>query len=451
MEIKITSHGAAEEVTGSCHLLNIDGYRILIDCGMYQGDWENYSKNWDSFLFNPKDLDAVILTHAHLDHCGRLPKLMASGYNGPIFTTPPTIDLARIVLEDSYFIMDEKAFRKKMPKLYNQNDMNKTFKSFVPLNYYQTQQLTPDISFKFHNAGHILGSAIVEIQAGSKTIVFSGDIGGQDMPLVKNIDIIHQADYVVCEGTYGDRTHHDRKTRDKELIKAVQRATLNKSTLLITIFALERTQDILKVLNDYYESHIDFNVPVFLDSPMASQATRVYKKYLDYLNEDSQTDLKRDKDIFNFPHLKITNHVRQSKEINKTPNPKIIMAGSGMMEGGRMIHHLAQYIDNKNNSILFMGFQVPGTLGYKILNGDFDFDYYGKKVPIKAATHQIDGFSAHADKPALLKWLAGFKKPKKVFLVHGDKPILEKFAIIISEELNTSAEVLKYNHSVSLK
>ena len=255
MEIKLTSYGATEEVTGSCHLLNIDGYRILVDCGMYQGSWDNYVKNWDGFLFDPKNIDAVILTHAHLDHCGRLPKLYAKGYNGPIYATGATIDLAKIVLEDSYFITNEKAFRKKMPKMYRQADVNKTMQSFVPLNYYQKQDLNPDISFKLHNAAHILGSSIVEIKAGNKTIVFSGDIGSEDMPLVKDIDIIKQADYVICEGTYGDRIHHDTKTRDKELIKAVQRATLNHSTLLIAIFALERTQNILKVLNDYYESH----------------------------------------------------------------------------------------------------------------------------------------------------------------------------------------------------
>lgn len=450
MEIKLTSYGATEEVTGSCHLLNIDGYRILVDCGMWQGDWENYRKNWNKFLFDPQNIDAVILTHAHLDHCGRLPKLYAGGYNGPIYATDATIDLAKIVLEDSYFIMDEKAFRKKMPKIYSQADVHKALKSFVPLNYYAQQDLTPDISFKLHNAGHILGSSIVEIKANNKTIVFSGDIGGQNMPLVKDVDIIKEADYVICEGTYGDRIHHDTKTRDQELIRAVQRATLNRSTLLITIFALERTQNILKVLNDYYETHIDFKVPVFLDSPMATQATKIYKKHLDYLNDDAQDDMKRDKDIFDFPHLKITNHIRKSKEINTVHPPKIIMAGSGMMEGGRMIHHLSQYIGDKNNNILFMGFQVPGTLGHKILNGAFNFDYYGRKIQVKAVADQIDGFSAHADQNALIKWLKGFKNPKQILLVHGNKTILEKFAIIIAGELDFDTNILKFNNSIIL-
>jgi len=451
MEIKLTSYGATEKVTGSCHLLNIDGYRILIDCGMYQGDWDSYVRNWDNLLFEPSNIDAVILTHAHLDHCGRLPKLYAGGYNGPIYTTDATIDLAKIVLEDSYFIMDEKAFRKKMPKIYSQAALTKTFNSFIPVKYYEKQSLTPDISFTLHNAGHILGSSIVELKIANKTIVFSGDIGGQDMPLVPDTDIIEKADYVICEGTYGDRTHHDRETRDQELIKAVQRATLNHSTLLITIFALERTQDILKVLNDYYESHLDFKVPVFLDSPMAATATKIYKKHLEYLNQDAQDDMKRDKDIFNFPHLKITTNIRKSKEINNVPPPKIIMAGSGMMEGGRMIHHLSQYIGDHNNNILFMGFQVPGTLGHKILNGAFDFDYYGRKIEVRAVADQIDGFSAHADQKALLTWLKGFKTPKQIFLNHGNKQVLEKFAIIIEDELKLNTQILKFNNPIVLK
>ncbi|MFA6307346.1 MAG: MBL fold metallo-hydrolase [Patescibacteria group bacterium] len=450
MEIKLTSYGASEEVTGSCHLLNIDGYRILIDCGMWQGDWDNYVRNWDKFLFDPQNIDAVILTHAHLDHCGRLPKLYAGGYNGPIYATDATIDLAKIVLEDSYFIMDEKAFRKKMPKIYSQADMNKTMKSFVPIKYYEKQNLNPNISFTLHNAGHILGSAIVEIKIAGKTIVFSGDIGGAEMPLVKNIDLLKNADYVICEGTYGDRLHHDRATRDQELIKAVQRATLNHATLLITIFAIERTQDILRVLNNYYEKHLDFSAPVFLDSPMAAKATLIYKKYLSYLNQAAQDDIQQDKDIFSFPHLKITNQIRKSKEINTVPPPKIIMAGSGMMEGGRMIHHLSQYIGDKNNNILFMGFQVPGTLGHTILNGAFDFDYYGRKIEIKAVADQIDGFSAHGDQAALLTWLKSFKHPKQILLVHGNKRVLEKFAIIIKEGLNLDAQVMKFNQPITL-
>ncbi len=448
--IKLTSYGAAEEVTGSCHLLNVDGYRILIDCGLFQGGHENYLKNWEDLLFDPKNIDVVILTHAHLDHCGRLPKLYQKGYKGKVHATGPTIKLTQIVLEDNLQIMTEKAEKQKIAPLYSSADLMKLNISWLKSDYYQEVDLGNGISFKFHNAGHILGAAIVELKTPDKTIVFSGDIGGHHMPLVKDIDYIETADYVICESTYGDRIHEDLTDRNKKLLDAVKRVTLNNSTLLITIFAIERTQDILKVLNDYYESHLDFNVPVYLDSPMAAEATKIYQEELSYLNQEAQDTLQRDKDIFRFPHLKITNSSRDSKKINSTPPPKIIMAGSGMVEGGRMLHHFGRYLSDKRNHVLFMGYQVPGTLGSKVLGGDFDFDYYGRKVPVRAGVDQIDGFSAHADQNALLDWLEHFKNPQKILLVHGDAKVLPIFSQKIKEKLGHDSQVIELNTPISL-
>lgn len=449
-KLKLTSFGAAGEVTGSCHLLNIDGYRLLIDCGMWQGTWENYIRNWDKFLFDPKSIDAVILTHAHLDHCGRLAKLYAYGYKGKVYATPPTIKLAQIVLDDSFDIMNEKAMQKKLPKIHSSHDLKKLYNSWEPTAYYETVGLTSNIKFKLHNAGHILGSAIVEITAGDKTIVFTGDIGGHGMPLVKDIDYVPHADYVVCEGTYGDRNHENLKDRNKKLIQAVRNVTLNNSTLLITIFAIERTQDILKVLNDYYETHLDFSVPVYLDSPMAASATKIYKQEIKYLNDDAQKTLERDRDIFKFPHLTVTNNIRQSKKINSAPMPKIIMAGSGMVEGGRMLHHFAHYLPDAKNHVLFMGFQVPGTLGHRILNGQGGFNYYGKNIPVHAQVDQIDGFSAHADKKSLLDWLGHFDKPRQIILAHGDERVLEKFSQSINDELGYQTTISQPNIPINL-
>lgn len=449
-KLKLTSFGAAGEVTGSCHLLNINGYRLLIDCGMWQGTWENYLKNWDKFLFDVKSIDAVILTHAHLDHCGRLAKLYAHGYKGKVYATPPTIKLAQIVLDDSFQIMNEKALQNKLPKIHSSHDLQKLYQNWEPTAYYQQIKLAPDISFKFHNAGHILGSAIVEITAGDKTVVFSGDIGGHNMPLVKDIDYVPDADYVICESTYGDRNHEHLKDRNQKLIKAVQNVTLNNSTLLITIFAIERTQDILKVLNDYYESHLDFPVPVYLDSPMAASATKIYKQEIKYLNDDAQNTLKRDRDIFSFPHLNITNNIRQSKKINSAPPPKIILAGSGMVEGGRMIHHFAHYLPETKNHVLFMGFQVPGTLGHRILNGEGNFSYYGKNIPVHAQVEQIDGFSAHADQNALLDWIKHFKNPQQIILAHGDQRVMEKFSQSIQDATHYKTTISKQNIPIHL-
>mgnify|MGYP001229729126 CR=1 FL=1 len=450
-KITLTSYGAAGEVTGSCHLLTVDNFHLLIDCGLFQGGNINYQKNWQDFGFDPKDIDAVILTHAHLDHCGRLARLFGHGYSGPVFATPPTLDLATIVLEDNFKIIQEKNKKQKLSLLYTSTDLKKLYQNWQAVPYHQKQILNNNISFIFHNAGHILGSAIVEIKIGAKTIVFTGDIGATQMPLVKDVDYLPRADYVVMESTYGDRPHENNRDRNQKLISAVQKAALKHSTLLIAIFAIERTQDILKVLNDFYEKHLDFSVPVFLDSPMADEATNIYKKYIDYLNTDAQDSLKVDKDIFKFPHLKITNRIDDSKQINATHPPKIILSGSGMMEGGRIIHHLAHTAPDPKNQILFMGYQVPGTLGQQLLDGAFDFDYYGKRVEIKAGVDQIDGFSAHADLPALLAWLEHFQNQPKIFLVHGDKTVLPKFSQIIKAKLGLEAKALMPAQTIELK
>lgn len=457
-DIKLTSYGAAEEVTGSCHLLQVDGFNILIDCGLWQGPPENYARNWEDFSFDSKKINAVILTHAHLDHCGRLPKLFKHGYKGKVYATPPTTELADLVLVDNYEIMTEKIARHKLKlgQLYSKGDLAHLRSNWQATNYYQSVRLNKDIEFQFHNAGHILGSATVELKISNgddkKTIVFSGDIGSVDMPLVKNIDYLPKADYVIVESTYGDRLHENLANRNQALLEAVQRVTTNNSTLLITIFAIERTQDILKVLNDYYEKHVDFRVPVYLDSPMAISATNIYKKYPTYLNPAAQESMKTDNDIFNFPHLKITRNIRDSKKINAMHPPKIIMAGSGMAEGGRMIHHLAHYVADKKNNILFTGYQVKGTLGRKIVEGNFDFNYYGKTIPIRAAVDQIDGFSAHGDLNALLAWLGSFgASPKEILLAHGDVHVLPKFAATIQEKLQLKTRVIENNQTINLK
>ena len=458
-KIKLTSFGACEEVTGSCHLLEIDNFKLLIDCGLFQGQWQNYLKNWEPLGFDAKDVDAVILTHAHLDHCGRLPLLTQNGFKGKIYATAPTIEIAEIILADNQEILSYKAQKNNLSVLYSQGDIAKLKNSWQAIDYYKNTKLADDISFQFYNAGHILGAAIVELKIADsprvgeagQTIVFSGDIGGEDMPLVKNIDYLEQADYLILESTYGNRQHEMLTTREKKLINAVKNITLNNATLVISIFAVERCQDVLKVLNDYYENNLDFKVPVFLDSPMAATATKIYKQHLDLLNSDAQDTLKHDLDIFYFHHLKITHNIRESKKINHIPPPKIILAGSGMAEGGRLIHHLAHYINNSKNNILFMGFQVPGTLGHKITHGAFDFNYYNKNIPIKAVVDQIDGFSAHADQTALLKWVKSFKnKPGNILLTHGDKDVITDFSRIIQERLDIKTKIMKNRETIVL-
>lgn len=450
-EIKLTSFGAAEEVTGSCHLLDVNGYQILIDCGLFQSGMETYLKNWTELPFDAKKIKAVILTHAHLDHCGRLPLLLKNGYKEKIYATPATCQLAEIILADNQEILSNKAQENNLEILYTAEDVLKTTKAFNPINYHQNFKLNNEINFSFYNAGHILGAAFVKLNIGDKTIVFSGDLGGQDMPLMKTAENLESVDYLVLESTYGNSFHTDKKNREKKLLQAVQNITAKSGTLIISVFAMERTQDVLSVLNDYYEKNLDFRVPVYLDSPLAAAATKIYKQHLNLLNQKALDKLKYDNDLFNFPHLKITTNSRESKKINSTPPPKIILAGSGMAEGGRLVHHLAHYASDPRNYILFMGFQVPGTLGHHLSHGAFDFDYYGKKIPLKASVEQIDGFSAHADQNELLAWIKNLNKKTKIYLVHSDLANLIAFQEKITEALDIKAEIMKNNETVLLK
>lgn len=449
--LSLTSYGAAGEVTGSCHLLQYGAQQIMIDCGLFQGSHENYQKNFLDFPFDPKKINALILTHAHLDHCGRLPLLYKKGFRGPIYSTGATRDLTQIVLDDNLIIMQEKSIKYKQPLLYGSLETKKVMELFQPLKYYQKKELGKKVNFSLHNAGHILGSSFVEIKIEDQTIVFSGDLGAQDMPLVKNADVINKADYLILESTYGDSQHENKNLRDEKLLEAVRKTIEKNSTLLISLFAIERTQDVLKVLNDYYEKHLDFPVPVYLDSPMAIKATEVYKKHLELLNPAAQADLAGDHDIFNFPHLKISNTIEKSQAINAAPTPKIILAGSGMAEGGRILHHLAHYAPQAKNNILFMGFQVPGTLGYKLINGAFEFDYFGNKIPIGARVDQIQSFSAHADKNDLQEWLSHLISVKKIFLSHGDPETMPLLAKLIKDHFRWPVEMLEPAKTYQLK
>lgn len=450
-QIKLTSYGAAGEVTGSCHLLQIGRFKLLIDCGLFQGSESNFQKNFEAFGFDPKTINAVFLTHAHLDHCGRLPKLYANGYRGSVYTTAATGQLAQIVLDDNFYIMREKLARHKELSPYSLADVNKLYKHWEITDYYQSKTIAPNINFTFHNAGHILGSAILEIKTPECTIVFTGDLGAKNMPLVKNVDYLSQADYIITESTYGDRQHENTDKRNGRLLEAVKKTTLKNSVLLISVFAIERTQDVLRVLNDYYETHLDFRVPVYLDSPMAAQATQVYRHHKELLNQDAKDDLVRDSDIFNFPYLKITNQISQSKDINFAPTPKIILAGSGMAEGGRILHHLARYAPDKKNTILFMGYQVTGTLGSRLTNGAFDFHYYQKIIKVRAGVERLDAFSAHADQTDLLEWLSHFQKPKRIFLSHGDPTVMPVFANKITKDLGWPVKILVAGQTETLE
>jgi len=433
MDIKI--FGAAKEVTGSCFSVSVTDEKVLVDCGMFQGDEELEKLNYEKFPFDPTEYDALLLTHAHLDHCGRIPFLINSGFKGKIYATDATKELAFIVMADSAKIAignaeeeNKRRLKENLPQIkpvYNMDDVTKAMKLFVIVEYDKLTKVTENISAKFYNAGHILGSSSVQVvvndEKKEKVAVFSGDLGQSQSILMKSIEPITNADYVFMESTYGDRLHQNLDGRRKKLAQIINETHAKGGKLMIPVFAIERTQEVLYYIGELMAEEVIPKMPVFLDSPMATRATAVFKKFPRYFNEEVRSKLKETNDVFNFPELEITMKRAASIAINTIKTPCIVLAGSGMCSGGRIKHHIANNIEDENNTLLFVGYQVKGTLGNLIQSGAKSISLLGKEVKISARIETEEGFSAHADKDGLLEWLDNFKGKPKVFLIHGDE------------------------------
>ena len=442
MEVKL--FGAAKEVTGSCYSIVLDKEKILLDCGMFQGGKSTVKKNYEDFGFNPAEYNAMILTHAHLDHCGRIPKLVRQGFKGQIYCTDATKDLAFVILEDSAKIATEDTYHENKRRavqglpprdpIYTDEDVHIAMKLFSVIKYDEDIKITENITARFYDAGHILGAASILLKAkGKKTILlaFSGDLGQKDAVLVKNTEPIPKADNVFIESTYGDRLHPPRNLRVKEFIRIINENYKRGGKLMIPSFAVERAQEILYYIGEFMQQGIIPKMKVYLDSPMAMKATAVFSKYTKYYNEDIQKAMKKRKKIFNFPQLIFTKKVDQSKAINFVKEPCIVIAGNGMCSAGRIKHHIRNSIENPKNTLLFIGYQAEGTLGYWIKKGEKRVRLLGVEVDVNAKIENIEGFSAHADCDGLLSWLRSYKpKPKKVFINHGE----EKECIAFSEK-----------------
>jgi len=464
--ITVQSYGATQEVTGSCHILHIDNKKIMIDCGMFQGEEEQ--NNEQPFEFNPSEIDYLFITHGHLDHVGRIPKLINEGFKGTIYTTMATMDLAYIILMDSAKIMSEdfqthykKALRKNKTKklkkpLYSTLDVEKTFtqREWINPEYDVYYNLCAGINFRFRNAGHILGSAFIEfsyIQDGdSKTIVFSGDIGNNNHLVLPNLQKCSQADYLYIESTYGNREHQNMKKTLKEFQKVIINTLEKKGNVLIPSFAIERTQEILCILKEMYDNKELPKCKIYLDSPMATKATQIYKKYAPQLSQQCQENLQKDGEVFHFEPLTYTLTPEASRGINDIKSRAIIIAGSGMCNGGRILHHFKHRIWNKKNAIIFVGFQAQGTLGREIVEGAKWVNIYGEDIIVKASIHTINGFSAHADQKKLIKWVAKIKKLKKIFLIHGEKESQKIFQKKLIKELQTKVKIVSYKEKIEL-
>lgn len=421
--MKLTICGAARKVTGSCYLLETSTKKILIDCGFHQGGRVAEEENFADFPFNPAEISHLVVTHAHLDHTGRIPKLVKDGFSGTILATNPTVELTQIILDDSAHIVVQEARRHKHDPIFEAHDVAKTAALFKGVDYHEPVKLDDNITVEFFDAGHILGSAIVKITADGKTIAFSGDLGNPPVPILRPTETVDEADYVIMESTYGGRIHEDKDNRRLLLQSSIYETIIMGGVLMVPAFAMERTQELLYEINEMIKNKDIPEVPIFLDSPLAIKATNIFKKYEGYFDKETMDIIKSGSEVFNFPGLRTTLTADESKSINSHPSPKVIIAGSGMAHGGRILHHIKRYIGYFANQYLIVGFQVEGSLGRRILDGNKTIKVHGEEHAVKAKVKAIGGYSSHADRDKLTAWVTGFDqaKLKKVFLTHGEE------------------------------
>ncbi len=432
----VTFFGATQEVTGSNHLIEDGDFRFMVDCGLHQGGQFADEKNQEPLPYDPKTLDAVFATHAHMDHIGRLPLLVNQGYHGPIYTTSATRDLAEILYEDAAEIMAEDYQRYGREPLYRPEDLPRTLARFVTVGYHEEIPLPGGWIGEFWDAGHILGSAVLQLRKGAEAIVFSGDLGNPPVPLLDKTESPDKVSFVVMESTYGDRHHENTATRESLLREAIIETVGRGGVLMIPSFALERTQELLYYINHLKESKMIPDIPVFLDSPLAIHATRIFENHPELWSEQARREFKAD-DFFNFPGLKMTATREESRAINGVAAPKIIIAGSGMMNGGRILHHAKRYLSDPNSQLLIIGYQANGTLGRRLLTGQKHVQIHGEQVFVRAKIKAIGAFSAHADQAQLLRWLKGMgQKPARIALVHGELDRMQGLASAIEHEFH---------------
>jgi metallo-beta-lactamase family protein len=456
--MNLTFCGAARIVTGSCYLIETGKDKILVDCGMFQGTKDITRLNYEPFRFDPKNISYLLLTHAHIDHCGLIPKLVKEGFGGKIFATSATIDLCKIMLEDSAVVQqtqteEENRIRVREGReprypLYDVEEALASFKHFSPVEYGRTYSIGKNIQARYLDAGHIIGSSTIELSVTenneTKKIAFSGDLGQWDAPILHDPTIVEETDYLVIESTYGNRLHDDINTRDDLLLFYVKETYKKRGKLLIPSFAVERTQELLYSFNKLFRSGGMPNEKVFLDSPLAIKATGIFTRH----REDYDMDALKYKDPFSFNNLVYTNTTEESKQINEYSGPCIIIAGNGMATGGRIRHHFKHGLWDPKNTVLFVGYQAEGTLGREIVEGAKMIRMMGMNIAVKADIRVMNGFSAHADLDGLLKWVYGMKsKPKKIFLVHGEPDSIEGFRAKLKKE-GYKTEVPKIGETV---
>ena len=417
---RITFCGGAGSVTGANFLLEIDDKKILVDCGLTQGSELADDTNWTPFPYDSKEIDFLFITHAHVDHIGRIPKLIHEGFHGKIYSTKPTRALTGPMLLDTLGILSQnKKFN--LDKIYTEENINKAFLRWLSFEYHEKIKITENLEVSFKNAGHILGSAMVEFIYNGKKILFTGDLGNSPSPLLPDTEKVTDADYLIMESVYGDRNHESRDDRRNLLERIIENNYKRKGTLIIPTFSLERSQELLFELNDLVENNRIPIMPIFFDSPLAIRLTEIFKQFKNYFNETAQKVLSKDKYLFDFPGLHSTLQSEESKMINSVANPKIVIAGSGMSSGGRIVHHERHYLPDPNNTILLTGYQSLGTIGRLIQEGVKKIYISGEDINVRAHIVTILGYSGHKDGNGLLSFVQDMQDTvKKVFVVMGE-------------------------------
>ncbi len=473
--MKITFLGATRTVTGSNFLVEAVGKKFLVDCGMWQGKKEMEEENFNEFDFDPKQIDFMLLTHAHIDHSGRIPKLYNEGFRNKIYAHKATCDLCSLMLPDSGHIQEmesewknRKRQRKgepERPPLYTAEEAARCLEIFEAVNYDEIIEIDENIHVRFNDAGHMLGSSIIElwVKEDGKEVktVFTGDLGNNDIPLLDSPTMIEDADYLVMESTYGSRLHVRNDEKAKIFLDVVSETLDKQGTVVIPSFAVGRTQEILYELNKIKENTDDedfkrkyktlMKAPVYVDSPLAISATEVFRENMDLFEEDVQKEIMSGDNPLEFPGLKFTMTTDESKALNEDPTPSIIISASGMCEVGRIKHHLKHNLWNPNSTILFVGYQAPGTLGYSIVNGAKTVKIFGEEIAVNARIEYIEGYSGHADQEWLMNFIYSFiTKPKHIFLVHGEEESQDVLEKKIIDETEISVTTPEYGETYEL-
>jgi metallo-beta-lactamase family protein len=455
--MKLTFYGGTGSVTGANffieHTHEGKNIKILVDCGLMQGTEGADTFNKDVFPYKPEEVDFILVTHSHMDHIGRIPKIVKEGFKGRIISTPPTKDISEVLFEDALQIVERNARRDGVLPMYEKQDVQKALSLWETLEYHNSLDIGAGISIYLRDSGHILGSAMIELNDGKVKAIFTGDLGNSPSLLLNDTEVITDANYIIMESVYGDRNHEPKDQRRAMLKQAIKDTIDGKRELIIPVFSVERTQMMLYEMNSLFEDHELASIPVFLDSPLAIKVTKIYEKYSSYFNPKARAEIKSGDDIFKFPRLKFTPFTAESVKIDTIANPKIVLAGSGMSNGGRIVRHEKSHAGDANATILLVGYQAVGTLGRKLEDGVKIINITGEDIEVKAKVIKIEGYSSHKDSDHLVSFVGDAAKAgdlKKVFTVMGEPKSSMFLVQRLRQELDVNAVYPEYGSSVEL-